>query len=265
MLDKRVISAAVALPILIFCLILGGWVFKIGILAVTAIALYEYIHVYKKSDYKVISYVLWLGYLINLITLIYAKSDLYMLPLISLIVILCMSMPVFTQKFNVISSALTAIGYIYIINFFTMLIYIREFPVKGYKLIWLVFIIAWCCDTCAYYSGRFFGKRKLCPLVSPKKTIEGSIGGIAGSVIGVMIWWFINPNIGFAWYQVLILGLIGGAISQLGDLSASVIKRFVNVKDYGNIMPGHGGILDRFDSILFTIPVVYYYIIIFLG
>jgi phosphatidate cytidylyltransferase len=109
------------------------------------------------------------------------------------------------------------------------------------------------------------GKRKLCPDVSPKKTVEGSIGGIFGSIIGVLLWSYFISSTATAWYQIILLGIVAGVISQIGDLSASLIKRYIGVKDYGKIMPGHGGILDRFDSILFTAPIVYYYIKIFIG
>jgi phosphatidate cytidylyltransferase len=128
-----------------------------------------------------------------------------------------------------------------------------------------VFIISWFCDTFAYYAGRFFGKRKLCPEVSPKKTVEGSIGGVLGGTVGVILWWIITPVKGISWYEPIILGMVGTAVSQIGDLVASSIKRHVGIKDYGKIMPGHGGILDRFDSILYTAPLVYYYITMFMG
>jgi phosphatidate cytidylyltransferase len=263
MLDKRVLSSIVAIPILLFFVISGGIIFKLGVIGVSAIALYEYIGVYKHSKNKVISSVLIFGFLLYYSIIFIEKTSL-VLPIIYLIAILSMSIPIFNRSYTVISSALTIIGFIYIINFFSLLILIRDYP-SGNLFIWLVFIIAFVSDTFAYYSGRFFGKNKLCPEVSPKKTVEGSIGGILGSVIGVVLWWFFSKSIDFSWYQLIFLGVFGGIVSQIGDLSASLIKRFIGVKDYGNIMPGHGGILDRFDSILFTTPIVYYYIIFFLG
>lgn len=263
MLDKRVISSLVAIPILLFFVMSGGIIFRIGVIGVTAIALFEYINIYKHNKDKVISWVLVVGFLLYYSAIFLDKITI-VIPIIYLIAILSMSVPIFNRAYSVISSALTIIGFIYIVNFFSLLIFIRDYS-NGYALIWLVFIIAFVSDTSAYYSGRFFGKNKLCPEVSPKKTVEGSIGGILGSVIGVVLWWFFARDIGFAWYQLIFLGIIGGALSQIGDLSASLIKRFIGVKDYGNIMPGHGGVLDRFDSILFTAPIVYYYIVFFLG
>lgn len=262
MLDKRVVSAAAAIPILIFCVALGGIVFKAAIVLVMGICIYEYILAYKNTDFKIIKSVIILGYLLVSIFIFLNSFKNIILPIVFLVLILSMATPIFKKEYNVISSALTVTGFIYIVCFFSLLVLIRDNPIGKY-LIWIVFIIAWCCDTAAYYSGKFFGKRKLCPRVSPKKTIEGSIGGILGSVIGIIIWGIISRyNVPFNWSLLILLAVIGSVISQIGDLSASLIKRYVGIKDYGYIMPGHGGLLDRFDSILFTIPVVYYYIAI---
>jgi phosphatidate cytidylyltransferase len=131
-------------------------------------------------------------------------------------------------------------------------------------LIWLPFLTAWFTDSAAYFTGISIGKHKLSPAISPKKTIEGALGGIIGSsllttIFGVLISKY-NSNIGI--FDFIIIGLLCGIFSQLGDLAASYIKRYANLKDFGKLIPGHGGILDRFDSILFTMPVVYYYFLL---
>ena len=138
--------------------------------------------------------------------------------------------------------------------------YTRELP-NGHFLIWLIFITSWVSDTCAYAVGSLLGKHKMTPNLSPKKSIEGGIGGIAGTVIACILFglYFIKHfNLD---YRLLIsfgiIGLVGSAISMCGDLVASAVKRNNDVKDYGKILPGHGGILDRFDSVLFTAPMVY--------
>ena len=122
-------------------------------------------------------------------------------------------------------------------------------------------------DTTAYYAGKFLGKHKLCPRVSPKKTIEGSIGGLLGATIfcgllGVVTTHYINS---IPLYHFFIIGALCGVFSQFGDLVASTVKRYVDIKDYGNLIPGHGGILDRFDSILFSGVVVFYYLTFIIG
>ena len=129
-------------------------------------------------------------------------------------------------------------------------------------LIWLVIITAFSTDIMAYFSGYLFGKHKLAPNLSPKKTIEGAIGGAIGSILfSGLFGYFIVPRL---LIHCLIIGLIGGIMSQFGDLTASALKRKMGVKDYGNLIPGHGGIMDRFDSVIFMAPIIYYYIMIVL-
>lgn len=125
-------------------------------------------------------------------------------------------------------------------------------------------IAAWGSDTLAYATGRLFGKHKLAPHVSPKKTIEGSIGGLLGASVGLCIFGAVmnsNYNVGLSMVTLFVSGILGGAAGQLGDLSLSLIKRNVGIKDYGKLFPGHGGVLDRFDSILFTAPIFELYLI----
>ena len=126
-------------------------------------------------------------------------------------------------------------------------------------LVWLVFFTAFGTDVCAYFAGYLFGKHKLCPSISPKKTVEGAIGGVIGSVIlSVVFITIFQPDL---LLHGIVIGFLGSIISQFGDLTASIIKRKIGIKDYGDLIPGHGGVLDRFDSVLFTAPFVYYYII----
>ena len=131
----------------------------------------------------------------------------------------------------------------------------------GVFQVWLVFICAWGCDTCAYCVGMLIGKHKMAPKLSPKKSVEGGIGGILGAaLIAVLYALAINhwADAGVSVTSFAVIGAVGGAISQIGDLAASAIKRNHNIKDYGKLIPGHGGILDRFDSIIFTAPIIYY-------
>jgi phosphatidate cytidylyltransferase len=141
---------------------------------------------------------------------------------------------------------------------------IRSIPGTGVYLVWFVFICSWLTDTFAYFTGRLFGKTKLSPVISPKKTVEGSIGGIVFSTAGCIAYSIYLNSAGIIFIPIvhaLIIGFASSIISQIGDLAASAIKRAVGVKDYGKIMPGHGGMLDRFDSILFVAPLIYYYMV----
>lgn len=151
----------------------------------------------------------------------------------------------------------TMLGIIYVI-FFSYHVVLVDGTGEYSVLIWLVLLSAFCTDIFAYFSGYLFGKHKLCPVLSPKKTIEGAVGGTLGSVICCGFFgYLVVPEI---WLHCLAIGCIGAVLSQCGDLTASAYKRKMGIKDYGNLIPGHGGIMDRFDSVLFTAPVVYYYI-----
>ena len=142
---------------------------------------------------------------------------------------------------------------------FSTLGYIR-LGAYGAYLVWLPFISAWLTDTFAYFGGFFFGKHKLCPKISPKKTVEGAISGIIGAVIGYIVYAGFLKNIWGYSVNILnfaVIALVTSILSQMGDLLASCIKREYGVKDFGNIMPGHGGVLDRFDSLILTAPCIY--------
>lgn len=133
---------------------------------------------------------------------------------------------------------------------------------SGVILVFLPLVIAFGSDTFAYFFGLLLGRHKLVPRVSPKKTVEGAVGGLVGGVIGVLVLkgmalWAVGVSV-FSWGQVLLLGFLGSGVSQIGDLSFSVIKREFQVKDYGNLLPGHGGVLDRFDSVTFVAPFVWF-------
>lgn len=125
----------------------------------------------------------------------------------------------------------------------------------------VIFALPWMADTGGFFAGSMFGKHKLCPKISPKKTVEGVIGGVvfcilAAVLIGFMFQFWITPQYTVRFIPLVIIGAFDAVLSIVGDLSFSLIKRSLNIKDYGNIFPGHGGLLDRLDSVLFTVPVV---------
>ncbi|MBQ3185334.1 MAG: phosphatidate cytidylyltransferase [Firmicutes bacterium] len=160
------------------------------------------------------------------------------------------------RKLEDAMATITGIVYVVFFSFHVTLVEQTEYGI----LIWLVVLTAFGTDIMAYFSGFLFGKHKLCPKISPKKTIEGSIGGTLGSVIlSGLFGYFFAPEV---LVHCLVIGVLGGIVSQFGDLTASIFKRKMGIKDYGNLIPGHGGILDRFDSVLFTGPMVYYYIVL---
>lgn len=136
---------------------------------------------------------------------------------------------------------------------------------NGIYLVWMIFISSWISDTFAYLAGVLFGRHKLAPVLSPKKSIEGSVGGIAGAALfGALFGAYMDSALGGGRFVLIlaVVGSVGSVISQVGDLAASAIKRNHDIKDYGKLIPGHGGIMDRFDSVIFTAPITYFLIIV---
>lgn len=145
-----------------------------------------------------------------------------------------------------------------------LLLFRSDFQPYGLQLIVLVLIIAYLGDTAAYFVGSLWGKQKICPAVSPKKTVEGAVAGLVASVGGAVAFVMLigRADAEFSWLAAAVLGLLGGVAGQVGDLAASLVKRHCGVKDFGSVFPGHGGIMDRIDSMLFTLMVVCSYVLL---
>ena len=134
--------------------------------------------------------------------------------------------------------------------------------VIGNYIVWLILLSSWGCDTCAYAVGMLFGKHKMSPVLSPKKSVEGAVGGVLGAAaLGALYGYAVMGRLREDWKLIAFFALIcgvGALISMVGDLAASAVKRNAGLKDYGNLIPGHGGVMDRFDSVIFTAPVIYF-------
>lgn len=174
---------------------------------------------------------------------------------------------VFTfPKFKAHEAAFAVFGFVYVPVLMFHLYQIRQFS-DGLFIIPLVFLSAWGNDTCAYCVGMLIGKHKMTPKLSPKKSVEGLVGGLLGaSLLGMAYGALCGshlPSMGNAVVACAIICGVGAAIAVVGDLTASAIKRDTGIKDYGKLIPGHGGVLDRFDSILFTAPIVYFLAVYF--
>ncbi len=168
----------------------------------------------------------------------------------------------FLFRFDDLSSvvqhlSLVFLGFLYVPLLLSHMVLLRELPL-GREWIFLVLLIVMSSDTAAYFTGVSWGRRKLYPAISPNKSIEGALGGLAGSVAGALLAsvWFLPV---LSWFDCLLLGLGLGALGQVGDLFESMLKRSFGVKDSGRLIPGHGGILDRLDSLLFAFPAAYYF------
>ena len=246
----RSISGLIGVILLILIASKGGLVLNIGVLFISIVGIYEFYNAMNKKEFKPIRA---LGYIFALgLFLINIKPSLMSLDfLIFISTIIMLFLLIVRKDLNIIDIGMTLLGMLYVPFLMFHITYLDKSI-----YIWLIFITAWGTDTFAYIVGNLFGKKKLCTKLSPNKTIEGSIGGILGSILLTTIfskYFYLTP----LWKNIL-LSIIASIMAQIGDLTASKIKRVTGIKDYGYIMPGHGGILDRFDSILFTAPVVYY-------
>ncbi|MBQ6075106.1 MAG: phosphatidate cytidylyltransferase [Lachnospiraceae bacterium] len=199
---------------------------------------------------------------------VYLGWDAWLLFVLFLGFILILGTFVFTfPRYQFSQTAAGVFGVLYVPVMLSYLYRIRSMP-DGFALIWLVFIASWGSDTLAYCAGRLFGRHKMTPQLSPKKTWEGAAGGVLGAaLLGFLYALAFGGHLKFLGDPLLATPLLcaaGSVVSQIGDLAASAIKRSVGVKDYGNLIPGHGGILDRFDSVIVTAPLVYYLLLLFM-
>lgn len=260
-MKTRVISGLVMIPLLAI-LYFGGYVltatcFLIGIMGVREF--YNGFHAMGvKPNYGIAVAAAVALYLINIFG---EKSEWYMLWFFG--VVLVSMLYLFNIEHRKLEDAMATITGIFYVVFFSFHVVLVDQTGPYGLMLWLIVITAFGTDIMAYFSGYLLGKHKLCPHISPKKTIEGSIGGVLGSVIlSGLFGWFFLPDL---LIHCLVIGVLGGIVSQFGDLTASIFKRKMGIKDYGHLIPGHGGILDRFDSVLFTGPMVYYYIVLVIG
>lgn len=256
-LNNRYIGAAMIAPFILFIL-LGGIYLKAFTFLLSLGGLYEFYKAIKEKKFNPIP---WIGYILLFIFYLINNNFENITYIVVLATIILLIIPVINLKYTFIDVSITLLGFLYIGILFSF-IPLVNMKSGGEFLVWLIFLGSWVTDTFAYYSGKYLGKRKLCPEVSPKKTVEGSIGGFLGSTIicglyGIIVNnYFTEVNI----IHYFLIGALCGIVGQFGDLVASSIKRYVGIKDYSNLIPGHGGILDRFDSILFNSAVVFYYL-----
>ena len=258
----RFFSGIVLITILAFVLYTGGTILFLLCAILSILGLVELFQVFKleKSGLALIAYILTVFYYMML--LLYRSSGI-LLFLIALLLLLLMFYVLSFPKYNIKQVSMIFFGIIYVAVTLSFVYLIRTRNNYGKYFVWLIFISSWGSDTFAYCTGMLFGKHKFSKNLSPNKTVEGVVGGILGaSLLGALytyiIFYKVAKDISFSCLQVAIACAIGAIISMLGDLAASAIKRDFNVKDYGNIIPGHGGILDRFDSVIFTAPALYF-------
>lgn len=267
MFKQRLISGIILVILAIVILYFGGVITLAATAVISLMGVFELLRVIGKetSPLAVTIYTATILYYLLLLL----DLDHYSIPLILVTLIALLTIYVFTfPRYHVTEIAVSFFSLFYVTVMLGCIYRIRSLQDGGFLIV-LVFLSAWGNDTLAYCAGRLFGRHKMSPVLSPKKTVEGAVGGVVGAgLLGVIYGLIAKSFISVAYPLWIIFGavcMIGGLISIVGDLAASAIKRNYEVKDYSNLIPGHGGILDRFDSIIITAPIIYYLLVLVAG
>jgi len=266
MFRTRLVSGVVLLAIAITLVVLGREFLFGALLIISLIGMMELYRIVKVN--KAFPGILGYAAAIAFYFLLYFKLEQFQLMLFIFFLMLLMFAYVFSfPKYQTEQIAVIFLGLFYVSIMLSYIYQVRMLE-DGALIVWLIFIGAWGSDTCAYMVGILIGKHKIAPKLSPKKSLEGCIGGVVGAaMIGAIYAAIVQKYLSDIVNPILVFAIIGAAssvISQVGDLAASAIKRNHDIKDYGNLIPGHGGVLDRFDSIIFTAPIVYYLAVMFM-
>lgn len=267
MFKDRLISGIVMLIILIASVLCGGYVLLALVLFISLIGQFELYRVFgiEKKSIGVLGYVFTLLYYASLeLRQLYDVDVRITISVILAFFFVLMGVYVFAYPgYKIDDIARCLFGFFYVPVMLGFIYLTKQSSDRGIYYVWLIFICSWGCDTCAYCVGKLFGKHKMSPRLSPKKSVEGAVGGIIGVLILAWILRFYMEKIGLIEHRSVasvlysIFVVMAAFISMIGDLGASAIKRNFDIKDYGTLIPGHGGILDRFDSVIITVPIIY--------
>lgn len=270
-MDQRTKSSIILTIILIAVLFINNKIVDtLLVTAISMIGMYEYNKALKNAGYNVIPFVGYLTCLTILLIGLGIPVHIKMLAIKIILPVALIGMFIFTifsnMKYSFVEISLTILSMLYIPMLFS---FVKSITLLENGRILLCYLIAgaFVSDVFAFLIGSRFGKRKLCEKISPKKTVEGAIAGVVGVVIVFIIMTIIFNKFFNTSYNILmiaLLGIVASIAGQFGDLAASTIKRKCNIKDFGNVMPGHGGILDRCDSIMFVAPIIYIFFRLFI-
>lgn len=259
MFKTRLISGIVLVVILIATVGFGGD-FLLAVLGIVSLIGLSELYKVVKIQNKLLGYV---GYLATVAYygMIFFGQMQYMTLFTILYLVILMAVYVFSFPTFQSEQVMTAFFGLFYVAVMLSYVYQTRMLSDGSIVVWLIFLSSWGCDTSAYCVGMLIGKHKMAPKLSPKKSVEGGVGGVVGAallgaVFAVAVNHFAGASASPEAYALICA--VGGMISQIGDLAASAIKRNHDIKDYGKLIPGHGGILDRFDSVIFTAPIIYY-------
>lgn len=263
----RILTGAGLIVVLAFALYMGGWVFSVLWVAAVSFAMAEVFHAFAQAGHRPVAWPSWVCLIISIpsFMLLTQAASLVLLVVTMFVTFLVVAFVVMFRKDPKLVDMLVSLLPLFsvVLPGICMLGLLRTLPeIKQHLLMIAAFVIPVLGDAGAYFVGVKVGRIKLNPAISPKKTLEGSWGGLACSVLGAMIIYLAGLSFSSElppWWHFVLLGLFGGAVGQLGDLFASMIKRHCSIKDFGHIFPGHGGMMDRLDSVFFVTVFVYLY------
>ena len=268
----RIITGIVGIALAAFIIMQGGWLYAVFAILLSFAAWHEYASAVDHLGTPVARLAGFVA--VSLFgTAAWLWGSAWFIAIATFAVLLVFTEAVFRHRtFAVDQACFSIAGIVYVGFCFAHLILLRFMapdvvlatPVGdmtlGCAFLWVMFLGTWSSDTFAYFAGSFFGKHKMCPAVSPKKTVEGFLGGLVGTTAVVAA---LGCALDFSVPLMALLGVLLAITATVGDLAESIIKRYTGVKDSGRLIPGHGGVLDRFDSVMFTAPFVYYFIQVF--
>ncbi len=269
MFRTRLISGIFLVAAAVVLLVLGGPVLAAGLFVISVIGMSELYRAAgtQKGGPNLLTAAAFAG-AAALYLLMYLGYDRIMIGVISACLILILAVYVFTWPVFRSDQVMAAMfGLVYVALSLSFIYRIRLME-NGQLIVWLVFACSWGSDTFAYCAGMLFGRHKMAPRLSPKKSVEGAVGGVIGAAVLGMILSFVTFKMTGAplkLFEYALICAVGALVSMVGDLAASAIKRDHKIKDYGKLIPGHGGILDRFDSVIFTAPAIWLLAVLMLG
>lgn len=261
---QRVLTAVIAVPLVVAITYAGGWFFALLVAAAAVLAQHEFYAIASKAGAKPYTIA---GLVAGACAVLIPMAPLFLIATVAIGIGIILALPFTLERDQpALDASVTLAGVFYPALLLTTALALRLAEGldmgdrEGFWLIVTVLVMVWASDTMAYFAGRSMGRRPLAPAVSPKKTWEGTIGGAVGALIaGILLRMLVLDFL--SWVDVFVLAIICGGISQIGDLAESRLKRSVDVKDSGTLLPGHGGMLDRLDALIIAVPLSYLYLV----
>lgn len=271
---KRTISGAILTIMMVASLIEGHWILWGVLLLASLMGVRELYQAsgsvnpnLKKNRFDLFALCGYAGVIVFYICLLLGNSERVQMAILVMTMLVMMLVYVLSYpKYEPLDLFCGGFAIVYVAVMLSTIYSLRQLD-QGIYYVWLIFVGSWVCDTCAYFVGSSIGKTKMAPVLSPKKSVEGAIGGVLGAIIVSIVYAIVVMKLrdGAVTYlyilNYVIIACVTSVFSMVGDLVASAIKRHLGIKDYGTLIPGHGGILDRFDSVIVTAPVIYYFVV----